>query len=73
VPQEYRAHDDVAVRESPDAAVQRALARRGYYAGAIDGVIGHRSRRAISHYQAEHGLRVSGNITPGLLRSLRIS
>jgi peptidoglycan hydrolase-like protein with peptidoglycan-binding domain len=72
VPREYWAHDDIPVRGSSDAAVQRALARRGYYSSAIDGVIGPRSRRSISHYQAEHGLRVTGSITPALLRSLRI-
>lgn len=59
------------VRESSmDAAVQRALARRGYYGGAIDGVIGSQSRRAISRYQYDHGLRETGTITDGLLRSL---
>jgi hypothetical protein len=56
--------------ESSDVAVQRALARRGYYHGAIDGDIGPASRRAITRYQVDHGLPVTGSITSSLLRSL---
>jgi hypothetical protein len=53
--------------------VQLALARRGYYDGMIDGIIGPRSRQAISNYQAEKGLPVTGTIDAYLLRSLRLS
>jgi hypothetical protein len=53
-----------------DAAVQRALARRGYYNGPIDGDLGSGSRRAISRYQADHALAVTGSVTSSLLRSL---
>ena len=55
---------------SSDASVQRALARRGYYNGPIDGDIGQGSRRAIARYQQEHGLRVTGSINSSLLNSL---
>ena len=55
---------------SEDAAVQRALARRGYYHGSIDGQLGPQSRRAIARYQRDHGLRETGTITSGLLQSL---
>jgi hypothetical protein len=57
---------------SPDAAVQEALARRGYYQGSIDGEIGPQSRRAIAHYQQDRGLQVTGTVTSSLLRSLGI-
>lgn len=50
--------------------VQRALARRGYYHGAIDGVIGPGSRAAIRSFQASHGLAVTGEINPPLVRAL---
>jgi hypothetical protein len=53
-----------------DAAVQSALARRGYYHGAIDGDIGPMSSRAIARFQADHGLPVTGRVTSSLLRSL---
>ena len=59
-------------RSSIEFAVQRALARRGYYYGPIDGDLGPGSRRAIARYQRDHGLRVTGTVTSGLLRSLAI-
>jgi len=52
------------------ADVQRQLARRGYYYGGIDGVIGPMSRDAIRRYQAARGLPVTGGIDSRLLRSL---
>lgn len=57
---------------SPSASVQAALARRGYYHGAVDGVIGPQSREAIRSYQASHRLPVTGAIDRPLLRSLRL-
>lgn len=52
--------------------VQRALKARGYYGGAIDGLIGPRSRAAIRAYQADHGIPVTGVIDAPLLRSLAV-
>ncbi len=40
--------------------VQRRLARRGYYHGPIDGVVGPGTRSAIAGFQADHGLDPSG-------------
>ena len=57
---------------SSSASVQAALAHKGFYHGAIDGVIGPQSRGAIRSYQASHGLPVTGNIDRPLLRSLRL-
>lgn len=53
-----------------DAAVQRALARLGYYQGPIDGRIGPQSMRAISKYQQARGMSVTNAIVPSLLRAL---
>src|SRR5947209_8768586 len=36
--------------------VQQRLARAGYYRGAVDGVIGGETRRAIRAYERAHGL-----------------
>jgi len=55
---------------SPNSSVQRALARRGYYQGSIDGAIGPQSRRAIANYQHDQGLRETGSINLSLLNSL---
>ena len=57
---------------SVSASVQRALAERGFYRGPVDGDIGPGSRRAIAHFQEEHGLRPSGEIDEPLLRALRL-
>jgi Putative peptidoglycan binding domain len=54
-------------------SVQSELARRGYYHGAIDGVIGSDSIQAIRGFQAAQGLPVTGRINPKLLKDLRVS
>jgi|ERR1700677_828159 len=53
-------------------AVQEELAGRGYYKGPIDGIVGTGTRAAISAYQRNHGLVVSGTIDTPLIRSLRL-
>jgi hypothetical protein len=57
---------------SAEAAVQSALARRGYYRGEIDGILGPESYRAIRSFQAAKGLPVTGQVDSRLLRALRI-
>ena len=48
--------------------IQRMLARRGYYRGPIDGIVGPETRAAIRAFQADNGLRPTGRIDSGLLR-----
>jgi hypothetical protein len=55
------------------AAVQRRLARAGYYHGSIDGVIGSGTRSAIRAYERNHGLLVDGRIDRQLLATLGIA
>lgn len=66
----------VVVAPAPVSAravnVQKALKARGYYGGAIDGIIGPGSRAAIRAYQVDHGIPVTGVIDAPLLRSLAI-
>ena len=52
--------------------VQTALRVYGYYSGPIDGIIGLRSREALSRMQRDHGLPVTGGITPDVLDVLGI-
>jgi hypothetical protein len=54
-------------------AVQKELAKRGYYHGPIDGVIGPETRKAISWFQSIDKLSVTGQIDDPTLRALRIS
>jgi hypothetical protein len=49
------------------ARVQARLARAGYYAGPVDGVMGPRTRYAIRAYEYRHGLPVDGRIDGHLL------
>jgi hypothetical protein len=52
--------------------VQSALAREGYYDGAIDGHLGPSTRNALRRYQRDHGLDATGGITSGLIDALRL-
>src|SRR5438874_7661106 len=77
---DYYAYDDqdyYGSDASPDpysvsmvGAVQSDLAKQGYYRGVIDGVYGPQTRVAITRYQSNHGLQVTGSLTTATLRSL---
>jgi hypothetical protein len=64
---DYQYWNDLAV------SVQSELARRGYYQGAIDGVIGSGSREAIRAFQSAQGLPVTGVIDRKVLKTLGVS
>lgn len=64
----YGINDDATV-----AAVQRRLARGGYYHGSIDGVIGPGTRAAIRAFERNNGLPVDGVIDPQLLRTMGLA
>ena len=55
------------------ARVQARLARAGYYAGPIDGVMGPRTRYAIRAYEYRHGLPVDGRIDGRLLARMGLA
>jgi hypothetical protein len=50
--------------------VQRQLASAGYYHGAIDGVLGEGTRRAIRNYERDNGLVVDGRIDDRLIATM---
>jgi hypothetical protein len=52
------------------AAVQDRLAREGYYRGQIDGVLGPETRHAIVRFQSNHGLQVTGELSPDTLNAM---
>jgi hypothetical protein len=52
--------------------VQDALARRGYYDGEVDGVVGSGTRSAIREFQRDNGLPVTGRIDSQLVQALKI-
>jgi len=61
-------NDDATV-----AAVQRRLARGGYYHGSVDGVIGPGTRSAIRAFERNNGLPVDGLIDRQLLRTMGLA
>jgi hypothetical protein len=66
--------DDLpVVGASVAAEAQAELRRRGYYDGAVDGVIGPRSRDAIARFQDDAGLAVTGRLSNSTLSALGIS
>src|SRR6266571_5052071 len=50
--------------------VQRRLARAGYYHGAIDGIMGPQTRRAIRAYERDHNMPAYGVIDRQLLATM---
>ena len=51
--------------------LQRRLTQRGFDTGGVDGVLGTKSRSAITAYQTSQGLPATGDPSVALLRSLR--
>jgi hypothetical protein len=56
--------------DSTVATAQEQLARQGYYRGEIDGVFGPETRRAVTGYQSDHGLRVTGSLNTDTMHAL---
>ena len=76
-PYTYAAYDQAPVYDyrywaGIAIAVQNELARRGYYNGSIDGVMGPGSREAIRSFQRADNLPVTGLIDPSLLKALKL-
>jgi peptidoglycan hydrolase-like protein with peptidoglycan-binding domain len=55
------------------AAVQKELARLGYYHGQVDGLIGPQMERAIRWFQSVDKLPVTGQLDESTLKALQIS
>lgn len=61
-----KAKPDVVVKE-----MQGLLNSLGYSAGAPDGLAGGKTRMAVSHFQKDNRLSVSGQLTPETIKSIR--
>lgn len=62
--------DAYGMSKADRIALQRGLTARGFDTGGTDGVIGPKTREAISAYQASRGLAVTGEPSLALLRAL---
>ncbi|HZE13836.1 MAG TPA: peptidoglycan-binding domain-containing protein [Chthoniobacterales bacterium] len=58
--------------DSQISDVQNALAREGYYNGAIDGRLSPATRNALRRYQRDHRLDVTGGVNQSVLHALRL-
>jgi peptidoglycan hydrolase-like protein with peptidoglycan-binding domain len=53
------------------AKAQQRLATLSYDPGPVDGVMGHKTRIAIKHFQVDEGMAVDGELTPAVSASLK--
>jgi len=58
------------VSQETQMRAQNRLSKLGYYRGPIDGVMGEGTRKAISRFQRDSGLRVTGSLTGPTLSAL---
>lgn len=56
---------------SKNKEIQTALKNAGFYTGAIDGIIGPQTKRAIEEFQRMKGLKVDGIVGPKILAELK--
>lgn len=52
--------------------IQQKLKRWGYYTGAIDGIFGSQTKKAVRYFQQKNGLAVDGIVGPKTLKALGI-
>lgn len=64
--------DDAGTSRAERREIQQALLNRGYEIGEVDGLIGAKSREAISEFQKSSGLVVNGRAGQQVLKALRV-
>lgn len=70
-PYDYYGYNDYGYGNTNTVVeVQRRLARAGYYHGAIDGIMGPQTRRAIRAYESDHNMPAYGVIDRQLLATM---
>ena len=60
-------------RGSTVKTIQQKLKRWGYYKGAVDGIFGSQTKKAVRYFQQKNGLKVDGIVGPQTLKALGIS
>ena len=63
--------DDPGTSRAERREIQQALVSRGYDIGEVDGLIGTKTRQAISDFQKSSGLTVNGRAGQQVLKALR--
>jgi hypothetical protein len=65
--------NDAPVADTTVQAVQTELTQLGYYNGPVDGIFGPTTRDAVTKYQIDRQLDVTGSLSPDTLQSLGVS
>lgn len=58
------------VSQDRNKDIQKALKAAGFYAGAIDGKLGPRTKKAVIDFQKANGLKADGKVGPKTLAAL---
>src|SRR6266853_4263499 len=64
--------NDAPVADTTVQAVQTELTQLGYYNGPVDGIFGPTTRDAVTKYQIDKQLDVTGSLSPDTLQSLGV-
>jgi hypothetical protein len=66
-------HGEPPGAQSETSAIQSRLANLGFYHGPIDGKVGPGTESALKAFQAQHGMRASGQIDDETLNALGLA
>ena len=55
---------EAATTKAENRTIQTKLKRWGYYTGAIDGIYGPQTKKAVRYFQSKNGLTVDGIVGP---------
>ena len=74
IPSSARAENlRVGSRGEQVTQVQQKLKRWGYYYGAVDGIFGEQTKRAVIHFQQKNGLAADGIVGPATAKAMGIT
>ena len=63
----YSSHEitaEAATTKAENRTIQTKLKRWGYYTGAVDGIYGPLTKKAVRYFQSKNGLAVDGIVGP---------
>ncbi len=61
---------EAATTKAENRTIQTKLKRWGYYSGAVDGIYGPLTKKAVRYFQSKNGLAVDGIVGPQTARAL---
>ena len=64
---------EAATTYSENVKIQTKLKRWGYYSGAVDGIYGSQTKKAVRYFQSKNGLAVDGIVGPKTAAAMGIT